>query len=154
MFPHYAQATTESALKHAYKQLKSMQWHPEIIEMGHFDTDEEYVIPLTNSIQSQIDKDTHRLFSYHGCNHSTSRELTRVRITAKKNRRLLFNWVRSKLTVLRTSLYEYDANGRDLLGLSKINGSLSFQSRLGPVKWLEPSTMDKVEELVKRGVKS
>ena len=62
MFPHYAQATTESSLKHSYKQLKSMDWSPEIIEMGHFETDEEYIIPLTKSIQPHLDKDTHLLF--------------------------------------------------------------------------------------------
>ena len=62
MFPHYAQATTESSLKHSYKQLKSMNWSPEIIEMGHFETDEEYIIPLTKSIQPHLDKDTHLLF--------------------------------------------------------------------------------------------
>ena len=30
---------------------------------------------------------------------------------------------------------------------------LSYQSRLGPVKWLEPSTTKTVEALVKNGVK-
>jgi ferrochelatase len=40
-----------------------------------------------------------------------------------------------------------------LLGLNNDQWSISYQSRIGPVKWLEPSTMDKVEELVKRGVK-
>ena len=39
------------------------------------------------------------------------------------------------------------------LGLEIDEWSLSYQSRLGPVKWLEPSTVNKVEELVKRGVK-
>ena len=45
MFPHFAQATTESSLKHSYKQLAKMNWNPKIIEMGHFETDEDYVIP-------------------------------------------------------------------------------------------------------------
>ena len=40
-----------------------------------------------------------------------------------------------------------------LLGLSSDQWSISYQSRIGPVKWLEPSTTNKVEELVKRGVK-
>ena len=40
-----------------------------------------------------------------------------------------------------------------LLGLKEEQWSLSFQSRIGPVKWLEPSTTNKVEELVKRGIK-
>ena len=41
MFPHYAQATTESSLKHAHKQLKAMGWSPALLEMGHFETAEE-----------------------------------------------------------------------------------------------------------------
>ena len=40
----------------------------------------------------------------------------------------------------------------DKLGLKIDQWSMSYQSRLGPVKWLEPSTMNKVEELVKRGI--
>ena len=47
MFPHYAQATTESSLKHSHKQLSKMDWNPKIIEMGHFETEEEYVIPVS-----------------------------------------------------------------------------------------------------------
>ena len=153
MFPHYAQATTESALKHAYKQLKSMQWHPEIIEMGHFDTDEEYVIPLTNSIQSQIDKDTHLLFSYHGLPVSHVK-----RIDKSKNHCQKIDDCCSIKSEANSLCYGHHCMNTTqtvvgLLGLSEDQWSLSFQSRLGPVKWLEPSTMDKVEELVKRGIK-
>ena len=39
------------------------------------------------------------------------------------------------------------------LGLTPEQWSLSYQSRLGPVKWLEPSTTQMVEALVKKGVK-
>jgi ferrochelatase len=39
------------------------------------------------------------------------------------------------------------------LNLEPDQWSLSFQSRLGPVKWLEPSTVDKVAQLVGSGVK-
>ena len=39
------------------------------------------------------------------------------------------------------------------LGLKPDQWSLSYQSRLGPVKWLEPSTTQMVEALVKKGVK-
>ena len=82
MFPHYAQATTESSLKHSYKQLKSIDWSPEIIEMGHFETDEEYIIPLTKSIQPHLDKDTHLLF-FHGLPVSHVKELTKPNHIAK-----------------------------------------------------------------------
>ena len=153
MFPHYAQATTESALKHAYKQLKSINWSPKIIEMGHFDTDEEYVIPLTNSIQSQLDKDAHLLFSYHGLPVSHVK-----RIDKSKNHCQKVSDCCSIKSEANSLCYGHHCMNTTqtvvgLLGLNEDQWSISFQSRIGPVKWLEPSTMDKVEELVKRGVK-
>jgi ferrochelatase len=153
MFPHYAQATTESALKHTYKQLKAMKWNPQIIEMGHFETDEEYVIPLANSIESQLDKDAHLLFSYHGLPVSHVK-----RIDTSKNHCQQVNDCCSIKTEANTLCYGHHCMRTTqtvvgLLGLSEEQWSLSFQSRIGPVKWLEPSTMNKVEELVKRGVK-
>ena len=153
MFPHYAQATTESALKHAYKQLKSINWSPKIIEMGHFDTDEEYVIPLTNSIQSQLDDDAHLLFSYHGLPVSHVK-----RVDKSKNHCQKVNDCCSIKSEANSLCYGHHCMNTTqtvvgLLGLNEDQWSISFQSRIGPVKWLEPSTMDKVEELVKRGVK-
>ena len=153
MFPHYAQATTESALKHAYKQLNSMDWNPEIIEMGNFETDEEYVIPLTNSIQSQLDEDAHLLFSYHGLPVSHVK-----RIDKSKNHCQKISECCSIKSNANELCYGHHCMNTTqtvvgLLGLNDDQWSLSFQSRIGPVKWLEPSTMDKVEELVKRGIK-
>ena len=153
MFPHYAQATTESALKHAYKQLKSINWSPKIIEMGHFDTDEEYVIPLTNSIQSQLDNDAHLLFSYHGLPVSHVK-----RVDKSKNHCQKVSDCCSIKSDANSLCYGHHCMNTTqtvvgLLGLNEDQWSISFQSRIGPVKWLEPSTMDKVEELVKRGVK-
>ena len=66
MFPQHAQATTETALKHAYRELKDLGWQPNIIEMGNFQTDDNYVTPLASSIEPHLDDDTHLLFSYHG----------------------------------------------------------------------------------------
>ena len=153
MFPHYAQATTESALKHAYKQLNSMDWNPEIIEMGNFETDEEYVIPLTNSIQSQLDEDAHLLFSYHGLPVSHVK-----RIDKSKNHCQKISECCSIKSDANELCYGHHCMNTTqtvvgLLGLNDDQWSLSFQSRIGPVKWLEPSTMDKVEELVQRGIK-
>jgi ferrochelatase len=41
---------------------------------------------------------------------------------------------------------------RDLLP-DNVRMHLSFQSKIGPVKWLEPSTPDKIDELAGRGVR-
>ena len=153
MFPHYAQATTESSIKHAYKQLKSMSWNPEIIEMGHFETDEHYVIPLANSIEKNIDPDTHLLFSYHGLPVSHVKRID----STKKHCQKIVNCcsIESDANKLCYSHHCMKTTQTvvGLLNLKPEQWSISFQSRLGPVKWLEPSTLDKVEELAKRGIK-
>ena len=153
MFPHYAQATTESALKHTYKQLKKINWKPNIVEMGHFETDEEYVVPLAKSIEAGLQKDTHLLFSYHGLPVSHVK-----RIDKSKNHCQKVNDCCSIASEANSLCYGHHCMKTTqtvvgLLGLKADQWSLSFQSRLGPVKWLEPSTLDKVAELVERGVK-
>ena len=153
MFPHYAQATTESSLKHTYKQLKKIKWSPRIIEMGHFETDEEYVIPLANSISSQLNDDMHLLFSYHGLPVSHVKRID----SSKKHCQKVDDCCSIK-TEGNSLCYGHHCMETTkivvgLLGLDEESWSMSFQSRIGPVKWLDPSTMNKVEELVKRGVK-
>ena len=89
---------------------KLRQNHP---ELGHFETENEFVDPLAESIRPFLNENTHLLFSYHGLPISH---------------------------VKRIDAYE--------------QWSMSYQSRLGPVKWLEPATTSKVEELVNRGIKN
>ena len=153
MFPHYAHATTESALKHAYKQLEKMEWSPKILEMGHFETKEEYVVPLTKSIEKHLDNDTHLLFSYHGLPVSHVK-----RIDSSKNHCQKINDCCSIKSDANQLCYGHHCMETThtvvgLLGLKPEQWSIIFQSRIGPVKWLEPSTMNKVEELAKRGIK-
>ena len=153
MFPHYAQATTESSLKHSYKQLAKMDWNPKIIEMGHFETDEEYVIPLTKSIQPHIDEDTHLLFSYHGLPVSHVKRIDKTKSHCKKIDNCCAIKKEANELCYGHHCMETTHTVVGLLGLKPDQWSISYQSRIGPVKWLEPSTTNKIEELVKRGVK-
>ena len=153
MFPHYAQATTESSLKHSYKQLAKMDWNPKIIEMGHFETDEEYVIPLTKSIQPHIDEDTHLLFSYHGLPVSHVKRIDKTKSHCQKIDNCCAIKKEANELCYGHHCMETTHTVVGLLGLKPDQWSISYQSRIGPVKWLEPSTTNKIEELVKRGVK-
>ena len=153
MFPHYAQATTESSLKHAHKELGAMNWQPTLLEMGHFETADEFIVPLTESIRPHLDDDTHLLFSYHGLPVSHVK-----RIDASKTH---CQTVKDCCTVkceANSLCYGRHCNETTMavvqrLGLTSDRWSLSYQCRLGPVKWLEPSTTQMVEALVKKGVK-
>ena len=153
MFPHFAQATTESSLKHTYKQLKKLDWNPEIIEMGHFETDEHYVVPLANSIQEHIDEDTHLLFSYHGLPVSHVKRIDESKKHCQKTDNCCSIKTDANTMCYGHQCFETTHTVVGLLGLKPEQWSISFQSRLGPVKWLEPSTMNKVEELAKKGIK-
>ena len=152
MFPHFAQATTESSLKEAHKQLKKLNWSPETLEILHFETNDEYVSPLANSIQPHIDEETHLLFSYHGLPVSHVKRIDKSKSHCQKVDDCCSISCDANQLCYAHQCMKTTLSVVDRLNLKPEQWSLSFQSRLGPVKWLEPSTMDKVAELVGKGV--
>ena len=153
LFPQYAQATTVSSLKCAYNELEKMNWQPEILELGHFESDDSYINPLVSSIESHLENGSHVLFSYHGLPLSHVR---RSDATGKHCQKI--DDCCSLIDDANSSCYAHHCMMTTLavtkkLGLGQENWSLSYQSRLGPVKWLRPSTTEIVEKLAKRGIK-
>ena len=153
LFPQYAQATTVSSLKCAYNELEKMNWQPEILELGHFESDDSYINPLVSSIESHLENGSHVLFSYHGLPLSHVR---RSDATGKHCQKI--DDCCSLIDDANSSCYAHHCMMTTLavtkkLGLGQENWSLSYQSRLGPVKWLRPSTTETVEKLAKRGIK-
>ncbi|MBJ24248.1 MAG: ferrochelatase [Euryarchaeota archaeon] len=136
LFPHYAQATTETSFKHTYKQLKIIDWNPEVYHLDSFPVNPHYINPLSESIKPHLNKDTHLLFSFHGLPLSHIRRAKKLGIPnyAEHCEQTTHSVVES-------------------LKLEKSQWSLSFQSRLGPVKWLKPSTDQMVLDLAKKGIK-
>ena len=153
LFPHHAQATTESSLKHAYKQLEKIKWYPNISELGHFPVDSGFIEPLANSIRPHLSEDFHLLFSYHGLpiSHVKRADTSGEHCQKVKQCCSISNDANAKCyshhcTMTTMAVVDY-------LGLEKSQWSISYQSRLGPVKWLEPSTMNTVEMLAAEGKK-
>lgn len=136
LFPQFAQATTESCLKEAYLQLSKMNWNPTSLELGHFSSDPSFIEPLAESIRTHLEDDSHLLFSYHGLPLS---HIRRVKRLGKPNY-VDHCQMTSSLVV-------------ESLGLSEDQWSMSYQSRLGPVKWLTPSTSQMVKKLAGEGKK-
>ena len=154
MFPHHAQATTETALKHAYRELKDLGWQPNIIEMGNFQTDDNYITPLAGSIEPHLDDDTHLLFSYHGLPVSHVKRVDRSKKHCQKVDGCCSISCDANELCYGHHCMETSIAVSKKLGLSSDRWSISFQSRLGPVKWLTPSTSDMVRTLVERGVRN
>tara|TARA_B100001564_G_C20601335_1_gene652865 strand:- start:264 stop:1298 length:1035 start_codon:yes stop_codon:yes gene_type:complete len=151
MFPHHAQATTGSSLKHAYKQLKAMDWKPAIIELPHFPSEPAFIEPLANSIRPHLSNGTHLLFSYHGLPIS---HLKRSDSSGKHCQKI--DNCCSIGVEGNTMCYAHHCMLTTLsvvgaLGIDELNWSISYQSRLGPAKWLQPSTTKMVENLAEDG---
>ena len=136
LFPHFAQATTETSFKHTFNQLKKINWSPKIFQLKSFPDDPNYITPLINSIKPHLSKDNHLLFSFHGLPLSHIRRAQKLGIPNYAE-----HCEMTTMSVVKA------------LNLNKNQWSLSFQSRLGPVKWLTPSTDKMVVDLAKNGIK-
>ncbi len=150
LFPHHAQATTESSLKEAFRQLNKMEWEPEIFQLTHFEDDPSFIDPLSESIQPHMREGAHLLFSYHGLpvSHVKRTDKTRLHCQVKDS-------CCSIKCSANSMCYAHHCNMTTMavvkkLGLSDSDWSISYQSKLGPTKWLTPSTLSMVEKLAKK----
>ena len=151
LFPHHAQATTESSIKEAFRQLAKLRWRPDILELGHFEDDPAFIGPLVETIKPHLQDDSHLLFSFHGLPIS---HVKRTDSSGMHCQQVAGCCMISKEA--NSMCYAHQCNMTvkavvNELGLLDDSWSISYQSRLGPAKWLQPSTLSVVENLAKKG---
>ena len=94
---------------------------PAIKYINHYYNNPHYIEAVTNSIQqhwSKLGKQTHLLFSYHGLPQEYVDQGDPYQLQCQTTAELII----------------------DELQLNQDQWSLSYQSRLGPKKWLQPYT--------------
>lgn len=150
LFPQYAEATSGSAVKEAKKLLKEMNWEIPFEVLPPFYHREGFLKSQADLMRDEAHHADHVLFSFHGLPESQVRQNPGCLETVNccdRPQACAMNCYRAQC--LKTA--------RDLaqeLGLSREKWSLSFQSRLGPAKWIGPSTEDELRALAKKGVQS
>lgn len=140
LYPHYSKATTESSVKEWKKQLElrggisGLEWS--LVE--HYYDFPPYVDAFIERINQGLEKfpaasrqDVHLLFSAHGTPMKLVREGDPYSDHIRKTVEL----------VLKQGNFKQDS-------------SLCWQSKVGPQKWLTPSTPSTIEELAGKGVTS
>jgi len=153
LFPQYAQATTESAFKQAYKQLNTLKWNPKISKIPYFPNSPEFIDSLLELIIPTLSKDTHLLFSYHGLPISHLKKGDPTGKHCQKIDKCCTIKVEANTTCYARHCMLTTQSIVERLGLDESRWSISFQSRLGLTKWLEPSTKKTIEKLVINGKK-
>ena len=132
MYPQYSGATTGTVLDEAYAALTFMRWHPAIRTLPAYHDDAAYISALKTSIEASLARLDFEpdaiVISFHGMPERTLQLGDPYHCHCQKTARLLS-----------------EAMGRALV--------VSFQSRFGRAKWLEPATDDTLMRLAREGTK-
>ncbi len=140
LYPQYSKATTESSVKEWEKQLKLRGNKPDLessLVESYYDYPpyiEAFVERINeglNRFDPQRRKDVHILFSAHGTPMKLVRQGDPYSGHIKK----------TVQAIVRQGAFTEP-------------NSLCYQSKVGPMKWLTPSTPDTITELAAKGVKN
>src|ERR1700728_3448311 len=132
LYPQYAAATTATVADEVFRYLMGLRRQPALRILPAYYDDPYYIEVLASSLKAQPFKPDVILLSYHGM---------------------------PKDCVLKGDPYEAQcvrttALLRAQLGLDEDKLMMTFQSRFGRARWLEPYTIQTVKALAKKGVKN
>lgn len=132
LYPQYCGATTASVQDEVYRVLGDMRWQPAIRTLPPYHDDADYIAALRSLIERQLAALDFTpdllLASFHGMPQRTLELGDPYHCHCRKTARLLG-----------------EALGREV--------AVSFQSRFGRAKWLEPATDAALAEMAKSGVR-
>ena len=132
LYPQYCAATTATANDKAFARLATMRWQPAIRTLPPYYDDPAYIDALASSVENSLDAldfvPDALLASFHGMPQRTLALGDPYHCHCRKTARLLA-----------------EALGREV--------RITFQSRFGRAKWLEPATDTVLAALPGEGVK-
>jgi ferrochelatase len=136
LYPQYSAATTATVADEVFRYLMRLRRQPALRIMPAYYDDPYYIEVLTSSLKAEL-KDLSFapdviLLSYHGMPKDYVRKGDPYERQCARTTELL----------------------RAQLGLDETKLMMTFQSRFGRARWLEPYTLQTVKALAKKGVKN
>ena len=134
LYPQYSGATTASVMDEVFAWGRQTRLLPELRHINHFHDDPGYIAALARSVQAhweQKGRGDKLVMSFHGMPHRTLLLGDPYHCECHKTGRLL----------------------AESLGLNKDQYLVTFQSRFGKAKWLEPYTEPTLRKLAATGTK-
>jgi ferrochelatase len=132
LYPQYCAATTATANDEAFAYLRKMRWQPAVRTLPPYHDDAWYIDALKRVMQQQLSaldfEPEAVIASFHGMPERTLELGDPYHCHCRKTARLLGA-----------------AMGRELI--------VTFQSRFGRAKWLEPATDTRLAELARGGTR-
>ena len=134
LYPHYSTTTTKSSLEDFYNTAKGYGFHARFHDIANFYENEKFNDAVIERIEEAVEADEAKDFDLIFSAHSLPQKIV------QRGDPYLFE-VQEHVEILKKRL-------RDRFN----DIHLAFQSKLGPVKWLEPSLEDKLKEIRNRKV--
>ncbi len=132
LYPQYSGATTATVQDEAFRSFAAMRWQPAIRTLPPYHDNAAYIQALKASVEAGLKRLDFTpdaiIASFHGMPQRTLDLGDPYHCHCRKTARLLSEAIGVELTV-------------------------SFQSRFGPAKWLEPATDKTLERLAHEGVR-
>ena len=131
LYPQYAAATTATVCDEVYRSLIKMRWQPSLQVIPHYESNEDYINGLVNSIKKKLSEISWKpdliIASYHGIPQKYFDKGDPYHCYCQKTSRL----IKEKF--------------------NEIPIETTFQSRFGPEEWLQPYTDKTLEKLPAEG---
>ncbi len=155
LFPQYASATTGSIVEKTMDIIKSWTVIPELKIISSFYQHSAFIHAWISQAKPFLEsKPDHILFSFHGLpeSHIAAADVSGRHCLQDVNCCQTDSKYHSGC--YRAQCFKTASSLTKKLGLSESQVSISFQSRLGKAKWLEPLTIHHVKQLAGRGIKN
>lgn len=155
LYPQFADSTTTTVIKEVKRQIKRHKLAFKLNTVRSFYDDERYIEALVNSVQPALQEDfDHLLLSFHGLperhlhknDPKAAEYLANEQCCAGSDPLTIAHCYRRQCFLTAQAFAEK-------AGLKPEQWSVSFQSRLGRAKWIDPYTEQRLDELAKSGVK-
>ncbi len=137
LYPQYSKTTTGSSFNEFFRQFEKFKKQGyfkdvEVVKVESYHNNQRYIKAMVDNIKENLPdyKDYHFLFSAHSLPEKIIKEGDPYK-----------NQIEETVELIKNSFPEIDY-------------SLAYQSKVGPVKWLEPMTDEKIIELAKKGIKN
>lgn len=154
LYPHYAMSSYETAVVHVEQTHEKGGFPFKLSVVPPYYKDNQYLTALANSIKPYLEKEYDRiLFSYHGIPERHLRKTDPTGSHCMKCENCCERPSVAHEYCYRHQVLETTKRVTDLLNIPPNKYSVSFQSRLGPDKWLEPSTSGELKRFPGDGIK-
>ncbi|WP_295471499.1 ferrochelatase [uncultured Pseudomonas sp.] len=155
LYPHFADSTVTTVIEEARRVIRERGLRLEVALLPPFFDQAEYLDALVQSATPFLEQPyDHLLLSFHGL---PERHLSKLDPTGQccfKSDDCCMSAPPEVLkTCYRAQCMQSAAAFAKLAGIADGKWSVSFQSRLGRAKWIEPYTETRLDELAAQGVK-